>query len=795
MSQLVAATTHQPISQFVTRYTRVLRPLGAALLVSFGYFLGAKIGFALTFKPYPVSTLWPPNAILFAALILAPKRWWWFLVLAAFPAHLLVQVDANVPLSMILSWFVSNCSEALLGAWLVRHFIKEPVRFETTHEVGCFLLAALVTVFVSTFLDAALVVLNDYGDSPFWHVFRMRFFSNVLASVTLVPLIVTWSRVDIAFLKKASPRIYLEGGVLAVGLLILSLLSFVPRENLAPALLYLPLPLLLWAAIRFGPKAASLALLTVSFFTIWGAIHGLGPFSAQSPEMSALSVQLFLILSAMPLLFLAALIAERKQSQEAARQREARLEMALEAAQMGSWDWRLADDTLNWSNQTKRIFGLSNDDQEPSYEGFYAMVHQDDRAKIREAAEHSIRTGAPFEWEFRVSRKDGPVRWIRAVGKLIADEAGFPNRMMGLNVDVTERKLREEAFHETSERNRAILRTLPDLVFVMTNDGVYLDCHAREPNTFFVPPESFLGKNVSDVLPPDLAERVKASLAKTATKDEPQILEYSLPMEGEDRHFEARLIGMEGGKTLSIVREVTDRQRATQALRYSQENLNRSHNQVRALLRRLIDIQESERRRISRELHDDLSQRIATLSISISRIMKSLPPSEVQLISELDELRANTNGLTTEVRNLSHRLHPAVLEHLGLVTALHAYIDSFRTEENIEVSFRPELGDRKAPFPTAICIYRVAVETLRNVARHSGATSAVVLLKQVNDSIELQISDDGRGFDVETARKGNGLGLISIEERVNALEGSCEIHSTPGNGTTIIARVPVTQQT
>ena len=563
MSELVVGATdlgHSLVSR------RVLRHALAALLVGAGYYVGAKIGFALTFQPHPVSTLWPPNSILFATLLLTPRRMWWFYLLAAFPAHLLVQMNADIPTTMILCWFVSNCSEALIGASVLRYLTGSEVRFDNTHHVWVFILASLLGPFLSSFIDAAFVELNQFGDSPYWAVFRMRFFSNVLASLTLVPLIVTWRRAKFAALKSEPWNRYLEAGLLVVGFVIVGVVSFSSRisgGSMQPAVLYLPLPFLLWAAIRFGPRGSSTALIVASLFQIWGAIHGLGPFATQSAEMNALSVQLFLILASMPLMFLAALIKEREKAQ--------------------------------------------------------------------------------------------------------------------------------------------------DMVF-----------------------------------------------------QEGQQLEQALDSE----------------------------QRASRALSDSQEKLRQSHNQIRKLLGRLIDVQEAERRRISRELHDDLNQKIATLSMSISQLKRKVP-QDGQLVEDLDQLRKTANGLTDEVRRLSHQLHPAVLEHLGLVPALESYIASFRDEEQIEVQFIADIGEVCIPFQASICVYRVAVEALRNVARHSGAGSAAVSLKRSQEGLELQVSDSGKGFDVETSRQGGGLGLISIEERLRVLQGDCDVSSGPERGTTLVARVPL----
>ena len=667
MPALVVGTPERSLSILTTRYAPILRSTLVALSVSIAYYAGAKIGFALTFQPHPVSTLWPPNAILLAALLLTPVRWWWFLLLAALPAHLLAELNANVPPAMVLCWFVSNCSEALIGASVLRYLRGREVQLDSTRDVEIFILVALLAPFLSSFLDAAFVMLNKHGNSPYWSVFRMRFFSNVLASLSLVPLILTWKAGGISALLKASKWRYLEVSLLATCLLIVGIASFATQkagQNTTPAFLYLPLPLLLWAAIRFGPRGSSTALVAVSFFAIWGAIHGIGPFATQSAEMNALSVQLFLIVAAMPLLFLAALIKERERAQELASQKEERLEMALDAAQMGTWDWRIVENTADWSAHTKRIFGLSPTDKELSPEGFYSLIHVDDQLRIKNAVNRAVSDGASYEAEFRMQQQDGTVRWVRGVGKVIVDKDGRPVRMTGVNLDVTQRRLAEQALHH-------------------------------------------------------------------------------------------------------------------------------SHNQIRELLGRLIDVQESERRRISRELHDDLSQKVATLSISISRLKRRLPMPESQLIAELDELREETNRLTSEIRTLSHQLHPAVLEHLGLVTALESYIHSFRNEEQIDVSLTAEIGDEKIPFQTSICIYRVAVEALRNISRHSGASSASISLKRYPDLLELQVSDSGKGFDVENLNGGNGLGLVSIEERLRFLQGSYEIHSTPENGTTLVARVPL----
>src|SRR6266513_3632783 len=135
------------------------RMLVTGLVVFVGYYLGAKIGFALTFQPHPVSVLWPPNSILVAALLLTPPRIWWFVLLAAFPAHWAAQLQSHVPPLMILGWFISNSCEAVIGAGLTRYLIGGPIRFRSIRNVIIFCLCiAFIGPFLSSFLDAAFVV-------------------------------------------------------------------------------------------------------------------------------------------------------------------------------------------------------------------------------------------------------------------------------------------------------------------------------------------------------------------------------------------------------------------------------------------------------------------------------------------------------------------------------------------------------------------------------------------------------------------------------------------------------------
>jgi signal transduction histidine kinase len=315
-------------------------------LLALGYYLAARLGFIFTLQPHPISTLWPPNALLMAALLLTPARAWWVLIAAVLPAHLLAELQSGVPAAMVIGWYISNCTEALLGAGLVRVFVPGPLRLDSFRSTGIFLLCgALAAPLASSFLDAALVKLTGWGQDAYWDMVRMRFFSNVLAQMTIVPLIVTWAAIGWHGFRSQPIARHAEAVVLLLGLVAASLVVFdlpVFDANVAPALFYAPLPFLLWAAVRLGVVGTATALATLAFVTIWGAVHGLGPFTGGTPQETARDMQLFLITVSVPLLLLAVVLEERARSEREAHEQRLQLTHLSRVAMLGEMSGGLA---------------------------------------------------------------------------------------------------------------------------------------------------------------------------------------------------------------------------------------------------------------------------------------------------------------------------------------------------------------------------------------------------------------------------------------------------------------------
>src|SRR6266576_432950 len=408
-----------------------------ALFVFASYFLGAKIGFALTFRPHPVSVLWPPNSILLAALLLTPVRIWWVVMLAAFPAHLAVQLESGVPPTMILCWFISNSCEALIGAGCIRYLIDRPVRFDCLRNIGIFcFFAAFLGPFLSSFLDSAFVVFNHWGQDSYWEIWRLRFTSNVLAALSLAPLIVTWGADGIGWLAKICRWRFLEASLVFLGLLSVNVLVFYKLTPADSTLLYLPLPLLLWIAVRFGSRGASAAICTVGFLAIWSAGHGYGLFSTRSAEENALSIQMFLIVMSVPLMLLAAVIEERSKGETTLREREERISLAAESADLAFWTINFERKESWMSDNGRAIFNFGPD--EPlSRELFLSRVHPEDRNAVDEAIERARPESQTFEIEYRLLRPDGDIRWLISRGRYGHDDRGGVSELIGVAIDIT----------------------------------------------------------------------------------------------------------------------------------------------------------------------------------------------------------------------------------------------------------------------------------------------------------------------------------------------------------------------
>jgi two-component system, NarL family, sensor kinase len=350
------------------------------------------------------------------------------------------------------------------------------------------------------------------------------------------------------------------------------------------------------------------------------------------------------------------------------------------------------------------------------------------------------------------------------------------------------RKVQEErdrahnALRESEEKNRAILTALPDLMFLLDENGTYLDWYAADVGALYAPPEQFLGRKMREILPPELAEPLEEHFHRVLESGEPSTMEYSLVIRDRVRFFETRIVKCGQSKLLSIVREVTERKYA--------------ETELQQLSSRLLSLQDDERRRIARELHDGTAQNLFAISVNLENLQHpkvALTSGGLELVKECQELCEDS---LREVRTLSYVIHPPALDRVGLIPTLEWYIDAFVRRSGIKVQMHADKAIGRLPLEMEMDLFRIVQEGLSNVVRHSGGNIASVLIERRKDQVVLQIKDNGRGMPRGVnadATDRVGIGIPSMRERLRRLGGQLEVKSA-ADGVALVARVPVSAE-
>jgi PAS domain S-box-containing protein len=407
------------------------------------YYLATRTAWLLCFPDSKVSLFFFPHAVLVSILLLVPARHWWAYVLAAASSHFLATQQANWPPLYALQCEAFDALKAVLVAAGIRMLIRSPLHLISLREAVIFVLIAVVVVpFGTAFWGAAFTISNHFG-THYWVEWRNLGVSNAVTAIVLVPVIVVGAHQLSTKGIKPSPRQIAEACFLALGILVVGYIAF-DRSNAGPSTsvagLYAPIPLLIWAALRFGLGGISASMLVITVVAIWGTMRGHGPFLAQTPEENALALQLFLLMAATPLLLLAVAIDDERRSKEALRVSEGRMSLAVESAQLTLWNWDVASDTVWATDQGRKFFGF--EPNEPMDHATLAgHVHPDDRAVRAAAIRQTLATGGSYESEFRIILPDGTVRWIAARGRSHGNAInGAPQRVIGISMDITRQK-------------------------------------------------------------------------------------------------------------------------------------------------------------------------------------------------------------------------------------------------------------------------------------------------------------------------------------------------------------------
>jgi PAS domain S-box-containing protein len=340
-----------------------------------------------------------------------------------------------------------------------------------------------------------------------------------------------------------------------------------------------------------------------------------------------------------------------------------------------------------------------------------------------------------------------------------------------------EHLIREQTAMEARLHLATIVESSEDAIFSQDLRGVILSWNAAAERMFGYSAGEAIGQPTSILIPPELRDSDKTTLMRVkagerVVHETTRVTKNGTPITvsltlSPLRDASGALVGI-----AKIARDTSDQRRAREALS--------------AVNRKLIEAQEQERSRIARELHDDISQRLALLAADIESATGGTS-------GESRQLRRKVSEIAGDVQALSHNLHSARLEMLGLTGACRRYCDELADQHRITVRFDSRDVPRHVPPDVSLCLYRIVQEALGNAAKHSGAQEVEVALWRTPTALNLVVRDRGRGFDVETRKLAPGIGLVSMQERVKLVAGDLSIESAPRRGTTIHARVPFSE--
>jgi len=879
-----------------------------ACLVAFLSFLTAKLGGALVLRPQMVWPLWPGCAFLVGVLLSVPRRLWPILIAAGLGGFVLYDLQAGLKLRSLAVLILADTVEVLIATLGVSYSFRGLPHLNSVKSLASYsLFAVILAPMASAFIATAAFSSNH------WIRWRIGFFTEALALLTLTPSILGWVSRRQAWMHK-SRAFYFEAAALIAGLSLLGYVALVAPGRSGQAVpLYSLLPFLLWSALRFGSMGTSTSMIVVAFLSIWGAVHGRGPFTGSEPLNNVMSLQLFLFFAATPFMVLAVLVeeerqteqglresekrfrlladtapvliwmagtdklctyfnktwldftgrsidfeigngwaegihpedlrrcmdtftqafdrreefrmeyrlrrrdgeyrwildigvprfsqdrsfigyigigidvTERKHAEEALRESENRFRLAAQAGKMFAYEWDAATDVILRTAEAAQILGV-DEAAHTTGQQTLTKVHPDDRERLLAAVAALSPDKPDLQLSYRVVRPDGSVIWVDRTSRAHFDEQGKMLRMVGMVVDITERRRAEEAKRESEDKLQLLLDSTAEAIYGMDLEGRCTFCNPACLRALgYERVDELLGKNMHDLIHHTRADgtlfpvedcpifRVFRTGEGVHADDEVLWRANRTSFPAEYWSYPQRRGQKVVGAVVAFI-DVTQRKLAEAALA--------------SVSRRLIEAQEQERTRIARELHDDFAQRLALLAVELEQLHQN-PPNLPEVRRRLGELQKRTSEIALDLQSLSHELHSAKLQYLGVGAAMRGFCQEFGEQTKVKIDFKSH--DLPGPLSPdiSLCLFRVLQEALHNSAKHSGVRHVEVELWGTSNEVHLTVGDSGAGFDRESAKRSQGLGLISMEERLKLVKGTFSIESQPKRGTTIHARVPL----
>jgi PAS domain S-box-containing protein len=411
-----------------------------------------RIAVALGIPPEHKASFWIFAPFLVSVLLLTPRKIWPFLIAAAIAAPPIADFIRGITITSEIWLSMGDLVEVLIATFGIYLLFQGTPHLGSVNALAKYVAVAVILApGISGFVGAA-----GYVHGSYWLLWRIWFFADALGFLTVTPTILSWAHEGRRWTQDS--RNYLESAVLLVWLVLFGYLTFAGTGwRSSPILLYLLVPPLLWAGLRLGLKGVSTSMLIVTFMAVWGAAHDRGPFTGHGPLNNALSLQLFLFFAAIPFMVLAVLVEEEKQAQQERKramvslhESEQRFRLVANTAPVMIW-MSGVDKLCNYFNDPWLAFTGRSFEQEQG-NGWAEGVHPEDLEQCWETYTKAFDQQEPFQMEYRLTRHDGEYRWVLDQGLPRFNADGSLAGYIGSAIDVTERKLAEEALSTVSQK-------------------------------------------------------------------------------------------------------------------------------------------------------------------------------------------------------------------------------------------------------------------------------------------------------------------------------------------------------
>jgi len=762
--------------------------LAQIALVFAAYFVAGKLGQALSsLNSGHIGPILPASGIALAALLFFGDQVWPGVAAGAFSLALLIPISPGAAAVQ----GIGATAAALTGSILLRRVVHfNPSMSRLRDALGLIAFGAFASSLVSASIGTSLLyAVQVRGWAGFGRAWIIYWLGESIGVLLLTPLV-------LSLLNLRGNRERARIPELVALLLFLAASCFLVIFDLPLVtvrlhfLAFAVFPFVAWAAIRFGLRGATLSIFTIAAIATTETALGSGPFAQNAPFINAVLLDVLFVVLSVAGLSLAAIVAERKQGEQerqhlvqkqAAMQSRFRLATIVESSEDAIIGKDLDGKITDWNKGAERIYGYSANEMIGKS---ISLLAPPDRADdLPDILRKIKRGGSVNHFETARLKKGGMRVDVSLTISPVIDVEGRIVGASGIARDISERKHQEAILRESEERFRLVADTAPAMIWMSNAEKVstfankaWLDFTGRSL-------EAELAIGWAEGIHPDDLQRSLDAYAQAFDRREPFRMEYRLRRhDGEYRWIldigvprfnrDGSFAGFVGSGI-----DVTESKVAGEVLA--------------SVSRRLIEAQEQERTRIAREIHDDIGQRLALLSVEIQQMKEIVPNSVAELRNRIEDLEKRTWEISTDAQSLSHELHSSRLEYLGIFSAMKSFCKEFSDKHKVEVIFDNQGDPLTLPPEISVCLFRIVQESLHNALKHSGVRRFEVTLQGSPAEIQLTVRDSGAGFDPELSMTTQGLGLISMRERVKLVKGTISITSRPLSGTEVNVRIPL----